>query len=120
MNQIYSFTIEDNDGNIEYMIERLRFFNGFFEDRQIIDFISSHFYKIESNKLMTLPKSILYSIISNPKLIINNEDSLLEFINQLFLTDKIQNHILFLAILDKEKNKKTSLFYFMKILSFHN
>lgn len=49
-----------------------------------IDFISGHFYEIDKKDLINLPKSILYAIISNKNLVIENEDSLLDFIYDIF------------------------------------
>ena len=50
----------------------------------IIDFLASHFYLIDEEKLLTIPKHFLYSILSNQNLKLKNEDSLLDFINKLF------------------------------------
>lgn len=100
------------------MIQRLRFLHNFFNDTQIIDFISSHFYMINQNKLLTLPKSIIYSIISNPKLIIESEDSLLDFINQVFTNtndantedDKFNNIFLFYENIEFSQLTDTTFF----------
>ncbi|KAK8888408.1 hypothetical protein M9Y10_039478 [Tritrichomonas musculus] len=56
----------------------------FINENQAIEYISSHFYSIEQSDLAKLPKSILYSIISHDKLVIESEDSLFQFINELF------------------------------------
>lgn len=56
-----------------------------------IDNISSNFHSIDPNRLLRLPKSFLYQIISNDHLQIQNEDSLFDFINQLFSDETIQN-----------------------------
>ena len=50
----------------------------------IIDFIASHFYLIDEEKLLKIPKNLLYSILNSQKLKLKNEDSLLDFINKLF------------------------------------
>lgn len=110
INKLYPLIINENEGdqdrNIEYMIERLKYFHSCFDDEQIIDFISSHFYKIDQNKLLTLPKSVLYSIISNSKLIIESENSLYQFINKLFLNINSEKEKL-----EKDKYNNIILFY---------
>ena len=110
INKLYPLIINENEGdqdrNIEYMIERLKYFHTCFDDEQIIDFISSHFYKIDQNKLLTLPKSVLYSIISNSKLIIESENSLYQFINKLFLNTNSEKEKL-----EKDKYNNIILFY---------
>lgn len=55
-----------------------------FEDEKLIEFVANNFYSIEQQKLLALPKSVLYSIVSNDKLKIENEDSLYSFIQSLF------------------------------------
>ena len=55
-----------------------------FHNEKIIEFLASHFYSIEKSKIISLPKSILYSIITNEKLKLENEDSLYSFIHQIF------------------------------------
>ena len=59
-----------------------------FDYMRYINFISSHFYSIDHNKLVKLPKSLLYSIISNKKLRITSEDSLLDFVTEIFKNDE--------------------------------
>ncbi|KAK8845251.1 hypothetical protein M9Y10_021444 [Tritrichomonas musculus] len=54
---------------------------------KIIENISSNFCSIDQNKLLRLPKSVLYSILSNDHLKIQNEDSLFDFIKEIFLND---------------------------------
>lgn len=60
-----------------------------YEFSEIIDFLSKNFYLLDKNELLKLNKSILFSIISNDHLTIENEDILLDFINQIF---KVKNH----------------------------
>lgn len=50
----------------------------------LIDTISSNFYQIDQNKLKKLSTPILHAIISNEHLKIDNEDSLYEFIKEIF------------------------------------
>lgn len=58
----------------------------------IIDFIANHFYLIEEEKLLKIPKNILYSILCNQKLKLKNEDSLFDFINKLFEENNNSNN----------------------------
>lgn len=68
---------------MHYLSEQAGIFD--FSSLQIYaDTISSHFYEIDRNKLFQLPKKILYEIISNNNLKIESEDSLFDFINELF------------------------------------
>lgn len=96
MNKLYS--IEDNNEEelkINYYLQYLMFYDNdnsneeYYNkyDDKIIEFISSHFYLIDQNKLILLPKNVLYSIINNDKLKIIDEDSLFEFIEKLFSND---------------------------------
>ncbi|KAK8835519.1 hypothetical protein M9Y10_044361 [Tritrichomonas musculus] len=50
----------------------------------LIDVISSNFYQIDKNKLKSLSKPLLHKIISNKHLKIESEDSLFEFIDEIF------------------------------------
>lgn len=59
----------------------------FMQYTNIIEFISKNFYSIDHNKLLNLPKSIIYSIISNKNLQLENEDSLIDFIHDIFSND---------------------------------
>lgn len=58
----------------------------------ILEFISKHFYLINKEKLLQLSKRVLYSIISNQSLIIESEDSLFDFIIQLFKDHEKENN----------------------------
>ena len=72
MNKLYPIILTEN--SIDEFIEFLRFFdfnsdkNNFnyqsFNNQNIINFLSSNFYSVKE-QLLTLPKSILYLIISN-------------------------------------------------------
>lgn len=61
--------------------------------------ISQNFYLIDQNKLVSLPKSILHTIISNEKLKLNSEDSLFEFINKIFENDNPNDAIPFYELI---------------------
>ena len=96
INKIYQFNI--NESNIDYYLQHLQVFHNFlgisrhFNYSKIIDFIASHFYIIDENKLVKLPKSTLYSIISNQNFKIKDEDSFLDFINTMFSTENDKNN----------------------------
>ena len=80
--------------NIDYFIKYLKYSeyfmqaSNFINNDGLLDFISSHFYCIDQNKILTLPNSIFYSIISNEKLKIESEDSLFEIIEKKFQTNE--------------------------------
>lgn len=82
-----------NESNLDQYLHHLthiyRFShsNQYFNSNHIIDFISGHFISIEKSKLTSLPKPILYSIISNDHLKLDNEDALFDFIQQIFSID---------------------------------
>ena len=79
-----------NESNInQYMTNINIFFKispscSFLNYSDIIDLISKYFYAIDDSKLKQLPKTVLYSIICNQNLQIENEDSLFDFINEIF------------------------------------
>ena len=52
-----------------------------------IDIIAQNFFTYDQSNLLKLPKTTLYSIISNPNLKIENEDSLFDFICKIFEND---------------------------------
>lgn len=87
------FPNDINENNIDKYLTNLTIMSKIsstidhFDIQNIIDFISSHFYSIDQNKLIQIPKRILYSIISNEHLQIESEDSLFEFINKIFNDD---------------------------------
>lgn len=89
MNKLYP--VELNEKNADLSLQYLQYFSlsnkkesFVFNNEQIIEFISSHFYLIDELKLLKHSKSILYQIITNPKLKVKNEDKLFEFITELF------------------------------------
>lgn len=89
-----AFQIEINDSNLDQYIHLLIHLYQFSQSMQyynynnIIDYISANFHRIDKSKLLPLPKSILFLIISNNKLKLYNEDSLFDFIQQIFETDE--------------------------------
>lgn len=90
MNQL--FPITKDLSNIDTCLDYLKNFGSLkniglsfnLELASIIDFISSNFYQIEQEKLLNLSKSTILSIISNNHLLLNDEDSLFDFIEKLF------------------------------------
>lgn len=59
-------------------------FNFSLDNDQLIKSLSSQFYLIEPSKIKKLPKPLLYSIVSNENLKITDEDSLLDFCDEIF------------------------------------
>lgn len=54
---------------------------------ECIKFISNNFYKYDKTELLKLPKTILYLILSNEGLVIQSEDFLFDFINDIFASN---------------------------------
>lgn len=52
--------------------------------REEVDFLSSHFTEIDHNKLKNLRVSLIESVISNQLLLLENENSLFQFIVSLY------------------------------------
>lgn len=84
------FADDINETNIDHYLTNINllyqtsYSQSIFNYTNIINFISSHFYLIDETKLIQLPISILYSIISNENLTIKSEDSLFDFIEKYF------------------------------------
>lgn len=98
MNQLYP--IKESETDVETCIRNLQYFdcyktlnsfNNSFNNQFYVDFISSHFYSIEKPLLLSLSKTVIYSILSSSQLKLLNEDSLLDFINQLFSIEQNKN-----------------------------
>lgn len=58
-----------------------------------IDFVSLHFSEIDQEKLKNLRIPIIESILSNSQLLLENEDSLFEFVTSLYLTNPAVSHL---------------------------
>ncbi|KAK8845880.1 hypothetical protein M9Y10_020806 [Tritrichomonas musculus] len=88
INEIYPIKI--NEANLDLYLRNLHIFSLFskatshFKYTNIINFIANHFYLIEPEQVIHLPRYILYSIISNKNLRIESEDNLLDFIQTIF------------------------------------
>lgn len=90
LNQIESlYPCEFIPDQLENYLEELRKYSNIIEyEPEIIDFISSHLYEIQREKLICLPKKILYCLIKNDHLQISSEDSLYDIIQESFKEDK--------------------------------
>lgn len=88
INELYAS--DKSESNIDKYLEELKFFANFtslftdFNYSSAIDIIASNFYLIDHEKLLQLPKSIIYSIVSNDHLKLDDEDDLFDFINSIF------------------------------------
>lgn len=88
INEIYPIDISET--NINLYLQHLQFFYSFsdssnrFNYTNIIDYLSNHLYLFKTSQLLSLPKSLLYKLISNPNLLVESEDSLLTLIQSLF------------------------------------
>ena len=57
-----------------------------------IEFVSKNFYKLKTtheDSLLSLSPPTIQSILSNENLCLENEDQLLDFVNKLYISDKI-------------------------------
>lgn len=79
------------DEDVDKALERLEFYvnskSRYFNDNQLLSFIASHFYQLDQERLKNLPLPVIEMILFNSKLVVNDEDSLLSFINQLYEKD---------------------------------
>lgn len=97
IDQIFPICGNNLNSPIDYLLNLYQY--EFYSDRFIfredecIKFISKNFYKYEKVNLLKLPKTILYSIISNKELIIQSEDYLFDFINELFSSNSNESEI---------------------------
>lgn len=79
--------------------------------KDFISFISSHFYEIDQEKMKKLPKSAIYSIISNPNLRVSDEDSFLNFIVELYLNDRSYSDLFEYVIFNNVRKKALKSFF---------
>lgn len=92
------FSIEFNEDTIDLYIDHIQccyYFSKLCPDfsfKSIIEFLSSNFCSIDQKDLLKLPKSILFTIISNDHLVLKDEDSLFDFIQQIFLSKDEASH----------------------------
>lgn len=117
------FSSEINEENIDQYINNLTIFSSIspsfdcFNYSAIIDLISSHFYSIDKNKLKRLPKTVIYSIISNPNLQLDTEDSLFEFIDELFENKDDQYLIMFYEKVEFSQLSETKFEQFAEVFN---
>ena len=82
----------NNDNVIKYLQYHSKFEKLYKKEiSKEIEFISTHFYEIIDNQSSELKKiniSKLYQIINNDQLKLINEDQLIQFVNELYLTDQ--------------------------------
>lgn len=69
--------------NEKQNFQHLRSLN-YFNYSSVINYMASNFYSFDQNKLLQLPRSILYKIITNENLKLVDEDSLIDFIQKVF------------------------------------
>lgn len=99
LTELYSNEI--NETNIDHYLSKLTFLYNIsptfdcFNYNNIIDKISSQFYSIDKQKLKQIPKPILYSIICNSNLRLENEDSLLDFLNDYFSEEEEETEYIY-------------------------
>lgn len=90
-----TFDMQINENNLDQYLHNLTIIYQFsqkteyFSYSNIIGYISSHFHSLDKSKLH-LPRPIIYSIISDPHLKLENEDTLFNFIQNVFSTDKTE------------------------------
>lgn len=58
-----------------------------FDISEVFDDIAKNFESVDKKSLLNLPKNVIYTIISNKNLVIDNEDSLFDFIVDMFEGD---------------------------------
>lgn len=119
--RLNQLSIESAIPNLRFIIDQYknRFNELFVTDdqfRSIISFISSHFSEISKEEMSELPIEILNEIISRESLKITDEDSLLDFILELYVKDKryatLLSKVLFCNL------NEYSIKKFIKIFSF--
>lgn len=87
------FPSDFNDGNLELYVQNALccyYFSKFYPDfnfNEVLDFLASNFFALDKEKILLLPRSIIYKIISNSHLKLESEDSFLDFILRVFQTD---------------------------------
>lgn len=103
INELYPIVTKPE--NIDKMITELQIFYLFDQNygklqcSSIIDYFSLNFSKIDRKKLLNLPETVIYSIIDNEKLKIDDQDSFYDFLFEFISNSK-----------DEEENEKCSLF----------
>lgn len=103
-----------NKNNFKCSVEEIMVGNDLI--RQEIDFVSSHFSEIDASKIKKLNPSIIEDIISNAKLQLTDEDSLLRFIMDLYSNDHklayLFGNVNFLNVSQKVFQRFSSIFQY--------
>ena len=115
--------------NVIDLLKQHEKFKVFFQNKfeKEIDFLASHFYQLfeigKENEVKTLSPETIELIISHPKLVLKDEDQLLNFINYLYSTDNnfsiLYEYIDFLSISIESTNNFLNAIqfeYFNKII----
>lgn len=124
INKLYPYDI--NESNIDYYLQDLQFYHSqlnsqsrsfsAFDYTNIINFIAAHFYLIDEEKLLQLPRKFLYLILTNEHLQLKNEDSLFSFIQKIFLNlDEEEEEE---ELSDDEDDEKISIISFYETIEF--
>lgn len=115
------YPIEFNLKNVDFYLKNLKILfdiserYGQIELTNLIEPISKNFDKIDKNLLKKMPKPILFSIISNEQFNISSEDSLFDFITDLF--DEVdEKSPTFVTFLEQVKIEKLSFEKFLLLL----
>lgn len=116
INELYSIDIKENDATqLLTVLQNFQYFSPIsssFNYTGLVEFISSHFFSFDKNGLLKLPMNILYSILSSSHLKIENEDSLLDFIHQIFSNDNSNQKLI------NSDNIEITAFY--EVIEFNN
>lgn len=118
------FPNQINEHNIDFYIQNLQFYHSqskLFDSINypyIIDYVSSHFYLIDEKQLLQLPKSIIYSIITNKNLKLINEDQLLTFIEQVFSKEEYEENMTDSTYSEEEDDENISIANFYETVNF--
>lgn len=103
--------------NINFYLQHIQFYFAIspyiesFDFSSIIDHLSSNFNSLDSSLLMNLPKSIVYLLISNKHLQIDDEDSLLDFIDTFFIENQTDQKF-------NEKDDEIDIYSFYELIEF--
>lgn len=88
LNELFPMNLDVT--KINFYVQFLQFLTtdySTFHNTNLFDFISSRVYSIDKEKLLKFSESILYMILSNEHLKIQNEDSLYDIIEEFFLKE---------------------------------
>lgn len=89
MKELFDLNLEQK--NADDCLSYLKIRSNLINQKDIVDLVSSKFYLFDHSKLLKLPKSTLFLILSNENLTLNSEDSLFEFIKKIFSPSENEN-----------------------------